>query len=247
MRNEQVWIIMPVYNESPGIYQPLIASLLQIGYRVVVVDDGSVQPVVKKGNEIIFRHEKNLGQGAALSTGMQYVIRQQADCVVHMDSDGQHQVSDLESIVQPILRHESDIVTGSRFQHGASIQSIPMLRRYTLRIARIVNTWFTGKRLTDAHNGFRAMKPRCLPHLLHLIPGREHASQIVFIAHRHKWKLKEVAVHIRYEPADEARRIPWTELIALFIRLCRFRLSGYRFHDAEMMNIQARALEKQIV
>ena len=79
----------------------------------------------------------NLGQGAALQTGMDYAVARGADIVVHFDADGQHRAEEIESLVAPVLSDEADVVLGSRFLRGSDASEVPARRRFVLRIARV--------------------------------------------------------------------------------------------------------------
>ena len=71
--HQHIWIIVPAYNEASVIYET-VSELCHAGYRVVVVDDASTDGTVEKLRELpcmIISHPVNLGQGAALETGMQ--------------------------------------------------------------------------------------------------------------------------------------------------------------------------------
>ena len=112
-----IFVIIPAYNEA-GALAATIVPLIEAGHRVVVVDDGSTddtQRVLKGLGATVVRHAVNLGQGAALQTGMDYALRHGAEIAVHFDADGQHPAVAIPCLVEPILRGDADIVLGSRF------------------------------------------------------------------------------------------------------------------------------------
>ena len=115
---EDVWVIIPVYNEAPVIAD-VVEGLLPRFPHVVCVDDGS-----RDGSaELIFatpahlvRHPVNLGQGAALQTGLEYALLQPgAEYFVTFDADGQHRVEDAEALVRTVKDGVADVALGSRF------------------------------------------------------------------------------------------------------------------------------------
>jgi glycosyltransferase involved in cell wall biosynthesis len=107
---------VPAYNEGP-VVKTTVDRLLAAGYRVVVVDDGSRDETVEVRDLPVtyIRHSVNLGQGAALQTGMNYALRAGARVAVHFDADGQHDCSQIERLIEPILSGTADVVFGSRF------------------------------------------------------------------------------------------------------------------------------------
>lgn len=197
---KRVVVIIPVYNESEVIadtIQPLLSSQ----YEVVVVDDGSrtnVESFIKHLPVHYLRHEINLGQGAALQTGMAYAKRLRPDFVVHYDADGQHNASDIASFIHILETKGVDIVLGSRFLRADTEQLVPFRRRMLLKTARLVNWFFTGLLLTDAHNGFRVMKGDVL-HKIEITENRmAHATEMLRLINAKGLSYVEAPAEIRY-------------------------------------------------
>src|ERR1035437_3013525 len=97
------FIIIPVYNESKVINKLLQQQEFK-NYQVILVDDGSTDNLSMKEIQIPFyflQHSKNLGQGAALQTGMDLARSLNADIIVHFDADGQHEPTDIKSLIEP--------------------------------------------------------------------------------------------------------------------------------------------------
>ena len=93
----QVYVVIAAYNEGTVIAR-VVTDVGNAGYRVVVVDDGSLDrtaDVARAAGAIVVRHPFNLGQGAALQTGIDYALAHAAAVVVTFDGDGQHRVSDI--------------------------------------------------------------------------------------------------------------------------------------------------------
>src|SRR5579862_1491451 len=113
---KRVMVIVPAYNEGPVI-RSTVRSLLDAGYEVIIVDDGSQDDTsaVRELPVVYIRHAVNLGQGAALQTGMTYALRAGADVAVTFDADGQHDSRQIDRLLAPILDGSADVVLGSRF------------------------------------------------------------------------------------------------------------------------------------
>src|SRR5262249_60109785 len=109
----------------------------------------------------VVSHPLNLGQGAALQTGMDYALAQAAEVIVTFDADGQHRVSDISRLAEALLDEHADFALGSRFLGQAP--NLPTLRRALLRAATTFPRLTTGLQVTDTHNGLRAMTRRS-PH-----------------------------------------------------------------------------------
>lgn len=193
-----VFIIIPVYNEHQALQQ-MIDELEQKHYCIAVVDDGSaidVYPLLKNRKFFFLQHDINLGQGAALQTGIEFALSKGADYIVTFDGDGQHKIKDVDNLLNALSETEADIVLGSRFiEHG---KQVPLRRRLVLQTARIVNFLFTGFLLSDAHNGLRAMT-RYAAEKIQLKENRmAHATEILSLIKKHHLKYVEVPVEIHY-------------------------------------------------
>src|SRR5215813_10220403 len=156
----QVYVVIPAYNEGPLISR-VVGEVRRAGYTAVVVDDGSSDTTAQQAGAAgatVITHLFNLGQGAALQTGMDYALAQAAECIVTFDADGQHRVSDISRLTEALVRERADFVLGSRFLGQAP--DLPALRRLVLRAATAFTRLTTGLQLTDTHNGLRAMTRR---------------------------------------------------------------------------------------
>src|SRR5262245_8373928 len=93
----QVYVVIPAYNEASMISR-VVSEVSRAGYTVIVVDDGSSDTTAEQAQAAgatVIKHPFNLGQGAALQSGIEYALTHAADCIVTFDADGQHRVSDI--------------------------------------------------------------------------------------------------------------------------------------------------------
>jgi len=232
-----VTVLMPVYNENHDNLKALIQDVLVAGYALILVDDGS-DDGIQAGfpDVIILRHQVNLGQGAALETGMQYARYKGIEMLVHMDADGQHRVDEIATLLQPILTGKADIVFGSRFLSSKSVSLIPWRRRWQLRISKYINTFFTGVRMSDVHNGFRAMNQKAIQQIRLKVSGRGHASEIVYQANIHKLKFCEAPVHIDYDQPNQTNPMSLGKMLSLGGSLFWARLNKYKMKIPEKVS-----------
>jgi polyprenyl-phospho-N-acetylgalactosaminyl synthase len=156
----QIFVVIPAYNEATVIAH-VVREVTHAGYPAIVVDDGSSDTTADQAQAAgatVIRHPFNLGQGAALQTGIEYALTQMAKCIVTFDADGQHRVSDIARLTEALARERADFALGSRFLGQAP--ELPPLRRLLLQAATLFTTSTTGLKLTDTHNGLRAMTRR---------------------------------------------------------------------------------------
>jgi glycosyltransferase involved in cell wall biosynthesis len=173
-------VIVPAFNEGK-VVGTTVDQLLSAGHRVVIVDDGSTDntPEVRRLPIVYLRHAVNLGQGAALQTGMTYALRSGAAIAVHFDADRQHDCGQIETLIAPIVNQRADVVFGSRFLRREDACQVPLKRRFALRAGIVISWAMTGVLLSDTHNGLRARSRRALQMVQLQENGFAHATEIM--------------------------------------------------------------------
>ena len=197
--NGDVWVVIPVFNEAQ-VLQSVVESALTVFPNVVCVDDGSrdgsVEAVLRTRAHLV-RHPVNLGQGAALQTGLSYARAQPgAEYFVTFDADGQHRLEDAQKMLDMARSPDVDLVLGTRFAKHAA--TVPLAKRLILRTAVLLSPAGRKLRLTDAHNGLRVLTRPVVEDLHITMNGMAHASEIVSYLGRSSWRVREVPVSIRY-------------------------------------------------
>jgi polyprenyl-phospho-N-acetylgalactosaminyl synthase len=196
----KVFVTVAAYNEGQMIAST-VHSLLKMGYAPVVVDDGSTDDTWDQVTALpvyALRHPINLGQGAALQTGMTFALGHGAEFVVHFDADGQHRVEDIPRLLEPLYAGEADIVLGSRFLRPEDRRRVPIARRVILRGGVLVNGLLTRIWLSDAHNGLRAMNRRSALAITLNQTGFAHATEILEQIRRYRLRYVERPTAVRY-------------------------------------------------
>jgi glycosyltransferase involved in cell wall biosynthesis len=191
------WVVIAAFNEGKVIHD-VVTEVKAAGWSVVVVDDGSRDDTVAKARAAgvsVVAHAVNLGQGAALQTGIDYAIRRGARYIVTFDADGQHSANDIPSLVGALA--DADIVLGSRFL-GKDIEGASAKRVALLRTATAVSNSLSGLKLTDAHCGFRAFRAPVAPRLRITKDRMAHASQLLRKIKTSGLRVVEVPTTVRY-------------------------------------------------
>ena len=194
-----VAFVVPVYNEA-SVIGDVIAEILEVTPNVVCVNDGSrdasAAEIVKAGGFLV-DHPINMGQGAALQTGIEFARSLPGvNRFVTFDADGQHLVADAVRMIDLLDGGDVDIVLGSRFL-GASVGAGRM-KKALLRAAVVFSNVTSGVRLTDAHNGLRAFNRHVADTIEITAPDMTHASEIVELIARNGYRYREVPVTIHY-------------------------------------------------
>ncbi len=223
--SNKIVVIVPAYNEEPVI-KKILLEILEKGYTVIVVDDGSDISLKQLLNYLpvyFLRHQANLGQGAALQTGFDYAKKLQPDFIVTIDADGQHHSSSIDSLIEPLITNEADIVLGSRFLSKEDT-TIPFAKKIVLHSARIINYFFSGLMLSDAHNGLRAFNKNALQKINITENRMAHASEFLFEIKKHRLRYKEVPVTIAYTEYSKQKGQSVWDSIRIFFDLILYKL-----------------------
>ena len=200
------WVVIPLYNEATMI-GGVIDELRTRFAHVVCVDDGSSDDSVAAAEAAgarVIRHPHNLGQGAALQTGISYALTHpSAEYIVTFDADGQHRLVDALAMLQRAREEDLAIVFGSRFLDDRTRPGF--LKTIVLKTAVAVTNVSTGLTLTDAHNGLRVLR-RDAAEGIELNQDRmAHAPEIVVQLGRTRLPWAEHPVHVVYTDYSKAK------------------------------------------
>ncbi len=123
------FIVIPTYNESKTIGS-IVEELTDRDFRVVVVDDGSMDHTIIDANRFgaeLMIHSKNVGKGRCIKEGLEYCMEHGCDIVITMDGDGQHSLKEIDKFIEQYKLSGADIVIGNRM-HDA--KKMPFIRRW---------------------------------------------------------------------------------------------------------------------
>ena len=201
MKNYETAIVIAAYNEEKVIKDVLInLKKKRPNDAIIVVDDGSEDKTFDKIKEIkgiyLLKHIINMGQGAALQTGIEMAKKLNVTYVVTFDADGQHDPDDIERFIKVMKEEDLDITLGSRFLEIKN--KIPPLKKVILKLSTIFTRVVNGINVTDTHNGFRVINIKKVPQFKITQNRMEHASEIYDIIKKYNLKYKELPCHIYY-------------------------------------------------
>ena len=222
----ETWVVVPAFNEE-GVIRAVIDKLSRCPYKLVVVDDRSTDNTllqIEGTRAHVLRHVVNLGQGAALQTGIAYALQNGAQYIVTFDSDGQHLPEDIPRMLEPLLKGECDVTLGTRFSKGGKAIDIPPVKKLFLKCATHLTRLTTGLEITDTHNGFRAFRAGAAQKLCITQNRMAHASQILSQIASRKMVYREVPTSILYTDYSVAKgqrmsnafNIVWESLVEFF-------------------------------
>jgi glycosyltransferase involved in cell wall biosynthesis len=201
-----LFVVIPAYNEECAVGRT-VAEIQAIRDRLLlnnvqlficVIDDGSQDSTStiasKAGADRVVRHKVNLGLGAALRTGIRCALEAQADILVKIDADLQHNPSDIVSIIEPILNDDADIVYGNRFNKIE--YKMPLVRRVGNRFFSWLMRLLTGWPIEDAQPGIFAINHDYLE--VAYLPGDyNYTQQLLINAYLNKMRFAQTDVSFR--------------------------------------------------
>ena len=204
--DRRTWVVIPLYNEA-DVIADVIAGLRTEFANVVCVDDGSTDgsaDIAMQAGARLVQHPVNLGQGAALQTGIDCALMHpECDYIVTFDADGQHRVEDAVAMLNAAREQDAAVVFGSRFLDDRTRPG--WMKKVVLKTAVWVTNMTTGMRLTDAHNGLRVIR-RDAAQKIELKQDRmAHATEIVLEIGRTRLPWVEYPVELLYTDYSKAK------------------------------------------
>lgn len=165
MKSPRVFGVIPAYNERGKVGKVVMKVPRGVVEEVVVVsdcsDDGSDDEAVASGATLL-RHDSVKGVGAAIRTGIHYAVKKGCDIVVVMAGNDKDDPSEIPRLIEPIIEQGFDYVQGSRYAAGGSYGRMPLHRTVLTRAYPWLVRLVTGFPITDATNGFRAIRASLL-------------------------------------------------------------------------------------
>lgn len=201
-----VSVIVPAYNEA-AVLGDVIAALRVHFSDVICIDDGSTDgsgELARAAGAYVVRHVVNLGQGASLQTGFEFVLRhRQSAFVVTFDGDGQHDPQDAMNMLEVARQEHLDVVLGSRISGEATDQ--PRSRRLLLWFGVRFTRATTGMPVTDTHNGLRVLSRSTLSAVRLQLRGMAYASELESAIASLGLSWREIPVTVKYTPHSRSK------------------------------------------
>ena len=139
-----------------------------------------------------------MGYGSGIRSIFQKAKEIESDILVTFDADGQHQVQDIEKVIEPILKNKADIVIGSRFLDNKNV-SAPEYRKIGIKLITKVTNSTLKEKITDSQSGFRAYSKDVITKLEPGDVGMGISTEIIIKASSRGFKIAEVPIIIKYD------------------------------------------------
>ncbi len=230
----KILIIIPAYNEEGNIASAIDdIRRLNVLWDVLVVNDGSTdktsQAARSARNVVVVDLPFNLGIGGAVQTGFKYAERNGYDIAVQFDGDGQHKASEINKILDVLLRHDADVVIGSRFLEKEATFRSTFMRRKGIFIFKIINYLLIRQTITDNTSGFRAYNREAVAFLAKNYPSDYPEPESVVLLGRHGFRIMEVPVFMQQRTFGRSSIRGWRimyYMVKVLLSICMTSLRG---------------------
>ena len=218
----KITVGIPAFNEEKNIAS-IIQKLSKVADIVIVCNDGSTDNTAKiaeKMGAIVITHQQNLGYGEAIRSLFLKARELDSDMLVTLDSDGQHRISDVLPIVDPILKNQADLVIGSRFL-TENQKDMPKYRKIGIKMITTLANTSLDESVTDSQSGFRAYSKNILFEITPSEKGMGVSNEILMKASKKNFKIIEVPIVVSYE-GDTSTQHPLSHGVSVTLSTLKF-------------------------
>ncbi len=230
-RTRTVVVVLPAYNEGRmvrDVIAHLPDSIDGIPLIPIVVDDGSSDQTSRGARDagaLVVRHRTNLGVGVATRTGFRAACELDADVIVTMDADGQHDPNDLPTLVRAITNGDCDVALGTR---PISFRTMPWSRYIANTLSYAVVAMLYGRRVDDSQSGFKAFTRHAVETMELSANGYEICSEMVGEMFSKKLRYRSVPIRAIYTEYSQRKAQPFLNGVNIILRLLAGRLIHVR-------------------
>lgn len=191
---------MMAFNEEERIGKTILRIPRQIpgvdSVEILVINDGSTDNTIdlamNAGADKIISHKKNLGVGAAFTTGVRNALSMKADIVVTVDADGEPNIEQIHDLINPILSNQFDVVVGTRFWKDNS-NKFKKINKIGNRIFTNLVSFVAGRKFTDTQTGFRSYSKEALENVT-VVSDFTYTQEVLLDLHFKKFRIGETPI-----------------------------------------------------
>jgi len=202
-------ICIPAYNEESSI-RDVVEKSLPYADKVIVCDDGSTddtENMAKQAGAIVLSHKKNQGYGAAISTLFDYARKENAQIMVTLDGDSQHDPNQIPLLIDALATHNVDVVIGSRFLDDSTRAS--GYRKTGIKIITSASNYGTNFKVSDSQSGFRAYSKNAIDAIHPTEQGMSVSTEILLKISNKGLSVAEVPITVSYDgDTSEQHSVP---------------------------------------
>ena len=219
----KILVCIPAFNEA-GTIAEIIRKSRKYSDNIIVYDDGSTDntcEVARSAGATVIRNPENKGYGVAIRSLFQAAKEKDADIMVTLDSDGQHDPDQIAEVIEP-LKQGFDIVIGSRFLKSDGKQKVPRYRSFGIKTITKLTQAASYNGITDSQSGFRAYNKNALSKINLFEDGMAVSTEILLRGSEKKLLMTEVPITVRYDMKDSSTHNPITHGISVAYSVFQF-------------------------
>lgn len=222
-KNNENLIIVPAYNQERELKKLLRSSQIE-EYDIIIINDGSTDRTEKVAKDFcikVLNNKTNLGYGASLKKGIKYAKKYLYKRIITLDSDGAHDLYELDTLLSFHIKANADLTIGSRF---LNIKSGKYYFPESKQNANIFSTNLINKiwelNLTDVASGFRVIQDTVFN-----LPMESNdmgfTYELIYKTIRNNLKISEYGISVKYD-AGKVFATDFSELISFLNMVHRF-------------------------
>jgi len=214
-------VCIPAFNVEKTIGK-IIEKSLQYADKVIVCNDGSTDNTEKKAKEkgaIIINHKKNLGYGAAIISLFEEARKQNAEIMITLDGDGQHNPEQIPTLVSALTENNVDVVIGSRFLDNNT--NSPGYRKTGIKIITSASNLGTNFKVSDSQSGFRVYSKNAIDAIHPTEEGMSVSTEILLKASNKGLSVAEVPITVSYEGETSTQK-PLQQGVSVLMNTLKF-------------------------
>ena len=222
-------IIIPVYNEKETLPEiiDLVDADKNVTKEVIIIDDYSVDGtreliknnISQRVSKIIY-HEKNLGKGAAIRSGLS---ASSGEIIIIQDADLEYNPNDYPALLKPIIEGKADVVFGSRFQ-GGTHRVLYFWHSLGNKFLTALSNMFTNLNLTDMETGYKVFTKKVKDSLSLECNRFGFEPEFTAKVARKKFRIYEVPISYYGRDYSQGKKITWKDGIAAIYFILKFAL-----------------------
>ena len=178
---DKVCVLIPAYNAEQTLGS-VLEKIQPLRMDMIVVNDGSVDETRRVALEygaVLLEHPSNLGKGAALRTGFQYILKKEYQVVITLDADGQHDPIQIPTLLRIFQTVNPSLLIASR---AAEFDRMTFLRRFWNRLGARAVARLCHSDITDSQSGFRLIRTEVLKEIPLVTSGYETELELLIKA-----------------------------------------------------------------
>ena len=220
-------VVIPVFNEVKTIKEIIgKVQAVDIDKEIIIVDDGStdgtkkVLQELKSDNIKVFFHEKNSGKGRALKTGFKQA---KGDVVIVQDADLEYDPYEYKALLDPIIKHDADVVYGSRLSGGRTVRAYMFWHKVGNAVVTFFTNFLYNTTITDMETGYKVFKREVVDNLD--IRSRDFTveAEITAKVFKKRYIVYEVPISYYGRSYAEGKKIRWYHAVSAIWALIKYK------------------------